>query len=246
MDPLANTWRKSPTLARVAPFAVFLARTYCQGRFGETSKYWFYAAKTVVGAWFVWSVRPFIGEMRWAISWQAVAAGVGVFAFWVGLDGHYPSLDQLAQSYLCPLLKAIGLGNWCPPSTDGAPLWNPNAQFGDGSALAWMFIVIRIVGSSMVVPPLEEVFYRSFLYRYIIKPDFQAVAQGTFRVGAFVMTSALFGFTHYQWAAGILCGFVYQGVVCWKGRLGDAMTAHAITNLLLGIWVVWEGAWQFW
>jgi len=31
-----------------------------------------------------------------------------------------------------------------------------------------------------------------------------------------------------------------------KNRLGDAMTAHAITNFLLGAWIVWRGAWHFW
>ena len=45
---------------------------------------------------------------------------------------------------------------------------------------------------------------------------------------------------------GILCGFAYQGLVIWKRRLGDAITAHAITNFSLGVWVVWKGAWQFW
>ncbi len=35
-------------------------------------------------------MRPAVAEMRWAFSWEAVAAGVGVFLIWVGLDGHYP------------------------------------------------------------------------------------------------------------------------------------------------------------
>ena len=61
-----------------------------------------------------------------------------------------------------------------------------------------------------------------------------------------MVTPTLFGFEHSQWLAGILCGFAYQGLVIWKQRLGDAVTAHAITNLLLGLWVVWRGAWQFW
>jgi membrane protease YdiL (CAAX protease family) len=56
----------------------------------------------------------------------------------------------------------------------------------------------------------------------------------------------MFGFGHHEWLAGILCGFAYQGLVCWKKRLGDAMTAHAITNFLLGVYVVWKGAWNFW
>jgi hypothetical protein len=61
-----------------------------------------------------------------------------------------------------------------------------------------------------------------------------------------VVTSLIFGLVHYEWLAGILCGLVYQWLVIRKGRLGDAMTAHALTNLLLGLWVVWRGAWGFW
>jgi CAAX prenyl protease-like protein len=209
-------------MARVAPFAIFLALTFCQGLFGEASRYWFYLAKTVVGAWLIIATWPVVAEMRWALSWQALAAGVAVFALWVGIDNFYPKL------------------------TKASPAWNPCAQFGQGAPLAWLFIVARIAGSTLVVPPLEEVFYRSFIYRFIARPQFQEVPLGTFSWTPFLVTSAIFGFSHYEWVAGILCGFVYQGLVCWKKRLGDAMTAHAITNLMLGVWVVWKGAWHFW
>jgi CAAX prenyl protease-like protein len=109
-----------------------------------------------------------------------------------------------------------------------------------------MFIVIRIIGSTLVVPPLEEVFYRSFVYRYIIRKDFEAVPIGQFHAVSFLITATVFGFVHHEWLAGILCGFAYQGLVCRKKRLGDAMTAHAITNFLLGMWVIWKGDWKFW
>jgi CAAX prenyl protease-like protein len=143
-------------------------------------------------------------------------------------------------------LKSIGLESWCPnPSANQLP-WNPHEQFGAGSALAWLFIVGRMLGSTFVVPPLEEVFFRSFLYRYIIKVEFLSVPLGMFHWTAFLATSAIFGFEHHEWLAGILCGFAYQGLVCWKKRLGDAITAHAITNFLLGAWVIWKGAWGFW
>ena len=67
------------------------------------------------------------------------------------------------------------------------------------------------------------------------------------RSNEILITSIAFGLVHpQQWLAGILCGFAYQGLVCWKKRLGDAMTAHAITNLLLGLWVIWKNAWNFW
>ena len=69
---------------------------------------------------------------------------------------------------------------------------------------------------------------------------------GVFAWTPFLLTSVLFGFEHREWLAGILCGFAYQGLVCWKGRLGDVITAHAITNFLLSVWVVARGAWGFW
>jgi len=105
---------------------------------------------------------------------------------------------------------------------------------------------VRIAGSASIVPLLEEVFFRSFLYRYLAKPDFLSVRLGTFAWRPFLITSLIFGFEHREWLAGVLCGFAYQGLVSWKERLGDAIMAHGITNFLLGVWVVWQGAWQFW
>jgi len=193
----------------------------------------------------VWSWRPNIAEMRWALSWEAVVAGVVAVAIWVGLDGLYPSLNDLLRS-ICPVLEQFGLKNWCPKSAAAEILWNPHAEFGSNSGLAWLFISIRLLGSTLVVPPLEEVFYRSFLYRYISEPRFQNVPLGQFSWGPFLITAAIFGLSHREWLAGILCGAAYQALVCRRERLGDAMTAHAITNFLLGLWVVGQGAWKFW
>jgi membrane protease YdiL (CAAX protease family) len=224
-----------PATARVAPFLVFLALTCCQGKFGAASAYWFYLAKTLVGAWLIWEMRPFVSEMRWAFSWEAVAVGIGIFAVWVGISGEWTTQNSLW----------VKLGISHPPAKP-ATLWNPNEQFGSSSVLAWLFVVTRILGSSFVVPPLEEVFYRSFLYRYIARPDFLSVPLNRFLPWPFLATAALFGFSHNEWLAGILCGAAYQWLVLRKNRLGDAMMAHAITNFLLGAWIVWKHAWHFW
>jgi CAAX prenyl protease-like protein len=238
MSPWSKRLESSPALARAMPFLVFVALTVTQGWPGESSRYWIYLAKTFVGAWLIWLVRPFVVEMKWKFSREAVVVGVVVFVMWVGMDSLYPPLDRL--------LSYVRLAKTRSDAEQASELWNPNVQFGEGGAVAWMFIAVRILGSSLVVPPLEEIFYRSFLYRYVVKPDFQSVPLGQFAWVPFLVTSAVFGFAHHEWLAGILCGFAYQGLVCWKKRLGDAMTAHAITNFLLGIWVVWKGAWHFW
>jgi CAAX prenyl protease-like protein len=210
-------------LVRIVPFAAFVALTLMQGQFGETGAYWIYALKTLLGAALIWLVWAHVKEMRWNFSWEAVVAGVAVFFLWVGLDGLYPSVfGERTASF------------------------NPIKSYGEGSVIAWTFISVRILGSSLVVPFLEEVFYRSFLYRCLIKTDFLSVPLNSFNLWAFLFVCAGFGFNHYEWLPGILCAFIYQGLVLKKGRLGDAITAHAITNFLLGLWVVLRSAYYFW
>jgi hypothetical protein len=222
----------SATAVRVFPFVLFIVLTACQDLFGSGPAYWFYFVKTLVVGWLLWTLRPHIPEMRWTVSLEAVAVGLLVFIIWVGLD---PFLMWLGFDHSYPKLFA-----------SRAQPWNPHHEFGHGSFLAWFFIAVRAIGSSAVVPPLEEVFFRSWLYRYIARPDFQSVPLGRFLWTPFVVTVVLFGLEHREWLAGILAGCAYTGLVCWKKRLGDAITAHAITNALLALWIIRRAAWHFW
>jgi hypothetical protein len=131
MQFLRKEFAGSPDCARIAPFAIFVGLTDLQGQFGEASRYWFYLVKTLLGAWLIWEMRPFVEEMRWKVSREAVVAGVVVFAIWVALDGLYPRFSELDAG------------------------WNPNQAFGQGSALVWLYTTVRIAGSSIIVPPLE-------------------------------------------------------------------------------------------
>jgi len=231
MNLLPIRVKSSPVAVRVIPFVLFLCLTAAQSSFGPSGQFWTYLAKTVLGGWLIWEVRPFIPEMRWRFSMSAIAAGVFVFVVWVGLE---------------KFLRVLGVDPAFAAFKSSGPAWNPKEFFGDASLMAWVFIAIRILGSTLVVPPLEEVFFRSFVYRYIRQKDFESVPLGAFFPIPFLVTALLFGFEHHEWLSGILCGFVYQGLVCWKKRLGDAITAHAITNFLLGLYVVTQNAWKFW
>jgi membrane protease YdiL (CAAX protease family) len=223
----------SPAIVRAAPFVVFVLLTLGQGWFGPSSAYWLYLIKTLVGLWMIFEMRPFIAEMRWSVSWEAVVVGIAVFAVWIGISGEWTTQDSLWVK--------LGISH---PSAKLTPAWNPEAQFGSG--LAWFFIAVRILGSTLIVPPIEEAFYRSFLYRFIASPDFLAVPLNKFLPVPFWAVAFVFGFSHNEWLAGIFCGAAYQWLVLRRNRLGDAMTAHAITNFLLGSWVVWKHAWHFW
>ena len=226
MNQLLKTMKDSPAAARVAPFMIFLLLTFAQDSLGEAGRYWIYLAKTLVGAWLIWVTRPLVKELRWAISWEAVAAGVGVLVIWV---------------YLGDLTRGV--------KTDPhEKLWNPFQQFQGNMLLAWFFVAVRTLGSSLVVPPLEEVFYRSFLYRFIANPKFESVPLNYFSGISFLLTAVIFAAGHamVDWPGAILCAFVYQWLVLRKNRLGDALTAHAITNFLLSVWSVTRGDWRFW
>jgi CAAX prenyl protease-like protein len=219
---------KSPEYARFAPFLIFVVITFVGGTMGGNAMFWLYAVKVIVGAWLIWEMRAFVPEMRWSFSWQAVVMGILVFVAWVGLDPFYPKNNLLFKD------------------TEDS-IWNPFARFGESSAIAWSLIIIRIFGMTIIVPPLEEAFYRSLVYRYIVKYDFTKVALTHFDGVALGLSALLFGFAHFQWLPGIMCAVAYQWLVFRRGHLGDAMTAHAITNFLLGVYVVWKGgeAWKF-
>ena len=229
--PSLPAFLRTPVGARVLPFVLFILLTFGQGKLGPASPYWLYAVKTLLVGWLLWSLRNGLEELEWRLSLEAVVAGIGVFLLWIGLED---------------LLARLGLPtSFLTLKTSGAA-WNPHAQFGQGSPLAWALIGLRIAGSALVVPPLEELFFRSFLYRYLIRVDFLSVQLGSFRWFPFLATSLIFGFEHREWFAGLLCGLCYQGLVCRRKRLGDAVTAHAITNLLLGLHVAWTGRWIYW
>ena len=222
MNALYNKLKASPLLARVLPFFVFLVLTSTQGSFGPESQFWAYLIKILIGVWMVWIIWPLVGEMRWAFSFEAVGAGILVFLLWIGLDFPYPKLISADDS------------------------WDLHKNFGDDLTIIWFFAGVRIAGSTLVVPLLEEVFYRSFLYRYILSPNWLFMPHNLFDIRSFLGTSLIFGLAHQHWLAGVLCGLIYQGVVLRTNRLGDAITAHAITNFLLGLWVVTQKQWHLW
>jgi uncharacterized protein len=212
----------SPVAVRVLPFFVFAGITTLGGLVGEGWRYWLYLAKCLAGAWIVWAVWPMVKEARWSFSWEGLGIGIGVFVLWVAMDPFY--------------------GKWMK----GGEEWNPFNLYGKGSLLGWFLVLVRILGSTLIVPPIEELFYRSFLYRYVIKADFLSVPLKTVHWPSFVVVSVMFGAVHREWLAGIVCGAAYQYLVIRHGRLNEAMLAHATTNFLLGVYVVMRGAWQFW
>jgi CAAX prenyl protease-like protein len=118
-------------------------------------------------------------------------------------------------------------------------------------ATGWPYygnVVVRFVRLVVVVPLLEEIFWRGFLLRYLINEDFTRVPFGTFSWLSFGVVTVGFCVEHSlpDYPAAILTGMLYNWVAYRTRRLSSCVLVHAITNLLLGIYVLRTGQWGFW
>jgi CAAX prenyl protease-like protein len=150
----------------------------------------------------------------------------------------------------CILASAIGalvFGVWINASSSwmvigAADGFNPSTEQG----LSWPLIIVRMLGAVLVVPVIEELFWRSFLLRWIVSHDFLRVEPAKVGLGAFIITSVLFGIEHNFWFAGVIAGAAYNFVYMKDSDLKSSVIAHAVTNLLLGLWVLRTHSWSYW
>src|SRR5581483_8302644 len=153
-----------------------------------------------------------------AESALAIAAGIFVYIAWIHADW-----DWAVQG------ERLGYD----PYRAGA---------GSGHVLAGA----RLLGAVVVVPIMEELFWRSFLMRYVMSARFETVALGSLTPAAFAITVVLFGVEHHEWVAGMIAGAVYTWLIVRTRSLWPAVIAHGSTNLALGVYVLWTGRWEWW
>ena len=82
--------------------------------------------------------------------------------------------------------------------------------------------------------------------RWIDASDFQKVDPAQITIKSIVITVILFGFEHNLWLAGIVAGLVYSLLFMRQRNIWSAILAHAVTNGILGVWIVRGGNWTYW
>ena len=110
----------------------------------------------------------------------------------------------------------------------------------------WPLVAVRIAGAALVVPVMEELFWRSFLLRWLDTADFETVDPSQVTIKSVIVTSVLFGFEHHLWLAGIIAGITFSALYMRHRTIWSPILAHAVTNGLLGIWVVTTSSWSYW
>jgi CAAX prenyl protease-like protein len=216
--------------AFVAPMALFLLllglnsslKAVGGGFWISSAEYWIYPLQTFAcGALLLlyrqqYHFRPLRGV------WFVIAIGVVVFVVWVA-----------PQSLLGFPSRRIGFN---PTLLQAHPL------------ASYATIVLRFARLVIVVPLVEEIFWRGFLLRYLINDDFWRVPFGAFSWFPFVAVTIAFALSHavVDWSAALVCGALYNWVAHRTKSLGSCVLAHAITNLLLGAWIMRTQQWGFW
>ncbi len=110
----------------------------------------------------------------------------------------------------------------------------------------WGFVAIRMLGLAVLVPVVEEIFWRGFLLRWVISPDWQDVEIGFFSLRSFVWVTFLFTLAHPEWIAAAVYCILLNLLLYWKRDLWNCIVAHGTSNLLLGIYVIYTGSWGLW
>jgi CAAX prenyl protease-like protein len=211
---------RSAAFARCVPFGAFIAFLVLSSLFQAQ---WLVLARgLVVATLLAWYWRRY-SELRTATRvsagyWLlAAATGFAVFIAWITLDG---STALVRTAPFAPL--------------------DANAE------IDWPVALLRLAGFSLVVPLMEELFWRSFLLRWLERSDFLAVDPGKVGVRSFIITTVLFGVEHNHWVAGAIAGAAYNWLYMRSGNLWLPIGAHALTNAVLGVWIIATGNWHLW
>ncbi|WP_371865064.1 CAAX prenyl protease-related protein [Massilia eburnea] len=214
-------------MPRVLPFAIYIAFIIIAdvlercGLAGSTLR-WLYPVKTALVLALLLVYRRHYQELRAKPARRdvllAVGIGAAVFLLWIVLDAP-----------------------WMRTGTQQA-----FDVAGDDSRIDWALVAMRAAGAALVVPLMEELFWRSFLLRWLHQQDFLSLRPSRAGVRAATISVLLFGAEHNLWLAGIVAGIAYTLLYMRSETLWTPILGHAVTNGLLAIWVIATGSWTYW
>ena len=216
-----------PSLPYIAPFAVLLGflALHSTVAFPERTDQLLRIA--VVGAVLLLISRRAL-DFRVRNLWTTLAIGIAVFAIWIAPDWIAPAYRQswLFQNAVLGAARS---------SIPASALHEP------------AILALRSFRAAVIVPIVEELFWRAWLLRWIISTDFQKIQLGTYTAASFWAVAALFASEHGSyWDVGFAAGVIYNWWMIRTKSLGDLILAHAVTNACLSGYVIAAGKWEYW
>jgi exosortase E/protease (VPEID-CTERM system) len=211
----------NPTAAYLLPFLTILAAGMIATAVkGTGSLEWLYPLRFFVGLGMLWVFRRSYSSLNWKCDWLAPLIGVIVFVTWIGIDRFSN-----------------------PTAADDVSA----ALMGYSAAARTTWITFRVLAAVVTVPLAEELAFRGFLMRRLISDDFESVSLRRFSWFALLASSLAFGLLHGgYWVGGSIAGILFGLVMIRRGRIEDAVVAHATANALLATHVLTYNKWHLW
>jgi CAAX prenyl protease-like protein len=210
-------------LSYLAPVIAFGVVTSAEGYVQPNLYPWVYALKlaAVVACFAIWPSA--LGDLRVGRPHAAASVAVGllVFVLWIGIE------EMLAY-----------------PHIGERTAFDPGSIASAGTRS--MFLVLRLIGLVIVVPVMEELFWRSLSLRYLTNSDFLSVPIGEYSRNALLISVAFFAATHTEWLVAAITGLIYSFWVRHTRSVLAVVIAHAVTNAALGIYILKTGKWIYW
>jgi len=213
-------------VVRVTPFIFYIVVMVLSGLLADmkVDVRWIYAIRVAGTALILFCLRSQYAELTWPPRMSLVSfifsvlMGLLVYLLWINLDQQWMVLG-----------KSVG--------------YDPRNADGD---LNYPMIAMRLTGAALVVPVMEELFWRSFLMRWVDRMDFTSLSPASVSIKAIVLSSLLFASEHTYWFAGLVAGLAYAWLYLKTQNLWTSILAHIVTNAALGVWVVYTGEWIYW
>jgi exosortase E/protease (VPEID-CTERM system) len=213
-EPFEGSQADNPTAVFLMPLLAILAAGMLSHALSGRFE-WFYPLRLFACVAVLVKYRHSLAALDWRWGWRGPLLGIGVFLVW-----------SIAVHFLAP---DAGI---------------PDELAAASPLLRWSWMACRVAGTVLTVPLAEELAYRGFLMRRLQSREFESLAYE--RVGwlAVAASSVVFGAAHGAlWLPGIIAGLAYGWIVKREGRLGEAVTAHMTTNLLVAGVALGSGNW---
>jgi uncharacterized protein len=219
---------RHPALPYVAPFLAFIAIMAMEKATGLPAA-WMYSLRVLVTAAILLAVsRAPLSEPA-ARPLASVALGAAVFALWIGPDVIFG--PGYRHSWLFQNALTGRAASSIPAELKGS-FW---------------FLALRTVSCTLLVPPVEELFWRGWLMRWLIASDFRKIPLGAYQASAFWLVALMFAAEHGPyWEVGLATGIIYNWWMVRTRNLTDCIVAHAVTNGLLSAYILATGQFQYW
>lgn len=199
----------------------------------------------------------FPGDRTWYPAIYALTVIVTTIVVLIVGRGYFKAPFNF--SWLSVAVGAVGIVVWIVPwwldvhylgwfaKLDARAAFNPFEEMKDHPDWMRQFLAIRFFGLVLLVPLIEEFFLRGFLMRYIDDPDWDQIPLATLGKWTLLGIMIYAGMSHPSELPSALAWF---GLMTWlyihTKSIWNCVIAHAITNLLLALYVIYTGTWALW